>query len=147
MTVAVLKNSSFKHVLHTLIGPVWVFLSSIFPAENTLRCTADWGFVHQNQLAEWKINYFLLTDVWRRWTGSDYQVKRFQKLLCDISQLFLKVFTLCDPSESLLTVGVFFVFFFYLDASCVDILSSVASSWLCAGVPHADDQTSLIFKH
>ncbi len=33
MTVTVKKNSSFKHVLHTLIGPVWEFLGSIFPAK------------------------------------------------------------------------------------------------------------------
>lgn len=60
------KPSSFKHVLHTLIGPMWEFLGSIFPAKNILQCTADWWYIHQNQLGGQKIKYALLTEAVER---------------------------------------------------------------------------------
>ncbi len=70
------KNSSFKHVLHTLIGPMWEFLSSIFPAKNILQYTADWWFLHQNQLGGKKIKKnALLTEAVGQWADCCYHKK------------------------------------------------------------------------
>lgn len=60
------KPSSFKHVRQTLLGPMWVFLSSIFPAKKYPPVHSRLVICTSKPVG--RIKYALLTDVRGRWT-------------------------------------------------------------------------------